>query len=399
MAANINRLLVVDHDRERVAAITAVAERLGFSVAETGGAGEFARLLDAFNPTVIVTALRLPDTDAAELLRLLAARDSRASIALVGDEGDRVLESVWELGIARGLSMLRTLPAAPAGPEIDALLRAARKAEREIGAEELGRALAAGELVPHFQPQVRRVGPDGWEVDGVEALVRWLHPRYGLVMPEEFVSVAERGGLMRNLTELVIAASLRALAGWQRDGLALKCAINLPPGLAADADFPGRLEARLVEEGLDPLSLTLEVTEAATLQAPTVVMDVLTRLRSAGVTVALDDFGTGYSSITRLYRMPFDEMKIDKSLVTHLPRSAQARAMIGSLIELGHNLGLEVCAEGVENAGALDLLAELGCDRCQGYFVSRALPGGQIPSFVRRWGSDEAPSQATRAVL
>src|SRR5690606_11797819 len=124
----------------------------------------------------------------------------------------------------------------------------------------------------------------------------------------------------------------------------------------------------------------------ATLQAPTVVMDVLTRLRSAGVTVALDDFGTGYSSITRLYRMPFDEMKIDKSLVTHLPRSAQARAMIGSLIELGHNLGLEVCAEGVENAGALDLLAELGCDRCQGYFVSRALPGGQIPSFVRRWG-------------
>src|SRR5690606_24675179 len=124
------------------------------------------------------------------------------------------------------------------------------------------------------------------------------------------------------------------------------------------ADFPGRLEARLVEEGLDPLSLTLEVTEAATLQAPTIVMDVLTRLRSAGVTVALDDFGTGYSSITRLYRMPFDEMKIDKSLVTHLPRSAQARAMIGSLIELGHNLGLEVCAEGVENAGALDLLAE-----------------------------------------
>ncbi|HEY8521437.1 MAG TPA: EAL domain-containing response regulator [Gammaproteobacteria bacterium] len=399
MAANINRLLVVDHDRARVATIVDVAERLGFDVAETAPGGELAKLLDAFNPTVIVTALRLPDTDAAELLRLLAARDSRANVALLGDEGDRVLESAWELGIARGLSMLGTLPASPEAPEIDALLRAARKADREIDTAELARALAAGELVPYFQPQVRRVAPDGWDVDGVEALVRWLHPRYGLVMPEEFVSVAERGGLMRELSELVIAGSLRALAGWQREGLGLKCAINLPPGLAADAEFPARLEARLAEERIDPLWLTVEVTEAATLQAPTVVVDVLTRLRSVGVTVALDDFGTGYSSVTRLHRMPFDEMKIDKSLVTHLPRSAQARTMIGSLIELGHNLGLEVCAEGVESAGALDLLAELGCDRCQGYFVSRALPAGQIPSFTSRWSSNQAPSQATRAVL
>jgi EAL domain-containing protein (putative c-di-GMP-specific phosphodiesterase class I) len=117
-------------------------------------------------------------------------------------------------------------------------------------------------------------------------------------------------------------------------------------------------------------------------------MDILTRLRVKRIGLALDDFGTGYSSLTQLYQMPFDEMKIDKSLVTNVPHSREANTMVGSLIELGHNLGLTICAEGVENRAALDLLAILGCDRCQGFFISRALPASDIPSFINHWNTE-----------
>jgi EAL domain-containing protein (putative c-di-GMP-specific phosphodiesterase class I) len=114
-------------------------------------------------------------------------------------------------------------------------------------------------------------------------------------------------------------------------------------------------------------------------------MDILTRLRVKRIGLSLDDFGTGFSSLTRLYQMPFDEMKIDKSLVINVPHSREANTMVGSLIELGHNLGLTICAEGVENRAALDLLAIMGCDRCQGFFISRAVPASDIPSFVSHW--------------
>jgi EAL domain-containing protein (putative c-di-GMP-specific phosphodiesterase class I) len=141
--------------------------------------------------------------------------------------------------------------------------------------------------------------------------------------------------------------------------------------------------------------LTLELTETATMQDPTTTMDILTRLRVKGIGLSIDDFGTGYSSITRLYQMPFDEMKIDKSLVMNVPRSREANTIVGSLIELGHNLGLKICAEGVESRAALDLLEVLQADRCQGFFISRALPAGDIGSFITHWNS-QSPASAQK---
>jgi EAL domain-containing protein (putative c-di-GMP-specific phosphodiesterase class I) len=168
--------------------------------------------------------------------------------------------------------------------------------------------------------------------------------------------------------------------------------VNLSPSLVTDLSFPDRLAVLLAEQGLDPSQLSLEITETATMQEPTVTMDILTRLRVKRIGLSLDDFGTGFSSLTRLYQMPFDEMKIDKSLVINVPHSREANTMVGSLIELGHNLGLKICAEGVENRAALDLLEALGCDRCQGFFISRALPGDDIPSFVDHWNRHSAVS-------
>ena len=164
-----------------------------------------------------------------------------------------------------------------------------------------------------------------------------------------------------------------------------------------DAAFPERVAALLKQHGLDGTRLVLEITETAMMQNPTAAMGVLTRLRERGVSLALDDFGTGYSSLTQLHRMPFDEMKIDKSLVTNVPDSREANTMVGSLIELGHNLGLKICAEGVESKEALDMLAVLRCDRCQGYVISHAVPAGEIQGIVTHWNVESRSRARARS--
>ena len=255
--------------------------------------------------------------------------------------------------------------------------------------------------MPYYQPKAS-LTDRGWVIDGVEALARWQHPRLGIVMPDEFVPLAERTGVIGDLTNSVLAAALKQMKQWNDEGLRLSCAINLPPTLVTDLSFPDRVAALLAQHALDGSQLGLEITETATMQNPTTTMDILTRLRVKRISLALDDFGTGYSSLTQLYQMPFNEMKIDKSLVINVPHSREANTMVGSLIELGHNLGLTICAEGVENRAALDMLAIMGCDRCQGFFISRAVPASDIPSLVNHWNRENPAASFTtlpRAVI
>jgi EAL domain-containing protein (putative c-di-GMP-specific phosphodiesterase class I) len=274
--------------------------------------------------------------------------------------------------------------------------------DRQLNAGELRRGLAEGELLPFYQPKASLRDQRRWVIDGVEALARWQHPRLGLVMPDEFIPLAERSGVIGDLTAVILDLALRQVREWNDQGLKLKCAVNLPPSLVTDLSFPDRLAALLARYELDGSQLTLEITETATMQDPTKTMDILTRLRVKRIGLALDDFGTGYSSLTQLYQMPFDEMKIDKSLVINVPHSREANTMVGSLVELGHNLGLKICAEGVENRAALDMLAIMGCDRCQGFFISRAVPASDIPSMISHWNNENPAaslSNMPRAVV
>ena len=216
-------------------------------------------------------------------------------------------------------------------------------------------------------------------------------------MPDEFVPLAERTGLIGALTNRVLDIALKQAHEWNDAGLKISCAVNLPPALVMDPAFPDRVAALLKQHELDGDRLVLEITETAMMQSPTTTIDVLARLRASRVGLALDDFGTGYSSLTQLQQMPFDEMKIDKTLVTNIPHSREATTMVGSLIELGHNLGLTICAEGVESKEALDLLAVLRCDRCQGYVISRAVPAREIQGIVTRWNGDGRLRARTRS--
>ena len=174
--------------------------------------------------------------------------------------------------------------------------------------------------------------------------------------------------------------------------------MNLPPSLVNDLAFPDRVAELLRRYDVPGSLLTLEITETTAMENPTMTMDILTRLRVKGISLSLDDFGTGYSSLTQLYQMPFDELKIDRSLVTDIPHSREANTMVSSLIDLAHNLGLRVCAEGVESRVALDLLATLGCDSCQGFYISRPIPGTEIAPLVSSWNQADAEAADNRPV-
>ena len=392
MADNVNKLLIVEQDAAVVGLVGKVASDAGYAVASAASGASFVQLVESFHPSLIVMGVNLPDADGTWLLAALAARACTANVLLIGN-GDGLTGAVHELGTGRGLSICGTLEKPLAVAELAAKLTALLHRGTDLDADDLRRGLAGGEFTPHYQPKVSRQA-GGWVVDGVEVLARWQHPRLGLVMPNRFIPLAERTGIIADLTSTMLNAALRQVRAWQDEGLRLTCAVNLPPGLVTDLSFPDRVAEALAENGVDGSQLVLELTETATIQNPTATMAILTRLRVKKIGLALDDFGTGYSSLTQLYQMPFSEMKIDKSLVMNVPQSREATTMIGSLIELAHNLGLKVCAEGVENGDALDALAKMKCDRCQGYFISRAVPAAEIAGFAARWNEEHAQAPA-----
>ena len=388
---NPNRLLVVDDEPGIVEFIAEVAVDMGYEVATADGASRFLRIVKEFVPTVIVLDLQLPQSDGVELLRTVGDLGSSAKVLLISGMDKRVMSATRELGMSRGVAMLGILPKPLLIEDLEAKLSEAFVQERRANAEDLKLGIERGEIRPYFQPKAYLTEDHEWQILGAEALARWEHPQLGLVMPDEFIPMAETAGLMKALSTCMLTESLAQVRRWLDAGLDLRCAVNIPPSMVVDLNFPDQVASQLAAFELDGRHLILEITEAAAIQQPTQTMDILTRLRVKRVGLALDDFGTGFSSLTQLYQMPFDELKIDKSLVMNIPNSREANTMVGSLIDLAHNLGLSVCAEGVESRAALDLLATLGCDACQGFYIARPVPASDIERLVRRWNVTQQP--------
>jgi diguanylate cyclase (GGDEF)-like protein len=235
---------------------------------------------------------------------------------------------------------------------------------------ELRSAIDRGELAVHYQPKAdARTG----QLTGMEALVRWNHPRQGYVPPEEIISIAEQTGLIRPLTLWVLNQALRQCRQWRRAGHPFDIAVNLSIRNLLDPELPNDVLRLLTELGLPASSLIFEITESSIMSDPVRTVAVLGRMRAMGVRLAIDDFGTGYSSFSHLRRLPVDEIKIDKSFVQHLANDHSDLVIVRSIVDLGRNLGLRVVAEGVEDDIAWRELAALGCDVIQGYVLTRPL--------------------------
>jgi diguanylate cyclase (GGDEF)-like protein/PAS domain S-box-containing protein len=266
-------------------------------------------------------------------------------------------------------------------PEMDQQVR-----DRRVLHQDLSLAIKNGELSLHYQPQaLSRQTVASSEVIGFEALARWLHPVRGFVSPGDFIPIAEESGLIVEMGEWILREACREAASWP---MPLQIAVNLSPAQFMHGDLVGLVHSILLETGLAPGRLELEITEGVLIEDFDRGLALLRRLKALGVRISMDDFGSGYSSLSYLQAFPFDKIKIDRAFVINLGRNPQSAAIVRAVIGLGHGLEMSIVAEGVETQEQLGFLAEVGCDAVQGYFIGKPAPIGQYAALVGRTSGD-----------
>ena len=388
------RVLILDDDAAVGRTIRFTVEAAGMEARAVSDPDAFLRLVDAWEPTHIVLDLVMPQMDGIEVMRLLAERRTSARLVILSGVGTRVLDAAHRVAAEKGLRILGVLPK-PIRParlrEVlqrnndDARLAGnhrERGAAPPVTAEDLKRAIEEDRFFPVFQPKIRC---DSGEVTGFEVLLRWRHHDGQLIPPDAFIPLAESEGLIGELTRLVLEHAIDWLSEpGPTESMGLS--VNLSARTLNDIHFADRLARRCRDAGVAPHRLTLELTETAATGDPVLALDLVTRLRMKGFPVSIDDVGTGYSSMAQLAALPFSEMKVDKSFVMSAAHSQESRTIVTSIIELGHNLDLDVVAEGVEDEGTLEFLRNHGCDYVQGFLIARPMDRRRTGEWIARRG-------------
>lgn len=377
-----NRVLIAAEDYQFLDTVHAFGST---PVQEWQVANTLERLLELVEPAplAIVVDLEAGCFDAIDVLEMLGSMRVESRIVLLSGSDLRKLANAQRMAAAVGLEVAGTLERPLMMNALARLLARHGADSAPPDADELRRALAAGELLLHYQPILSRSG-DGWRTTGTEALVRWQHPERGLLYPGQFLKVAESAGLLAELTDFVITSGVRQAGIWGRQSLDLTVAINLAPALVHDFGFMERLMSALHEHDVAPERITLEVIEAASPLDRALLREVLSRLRLHGVTLSLDDFGTGASSLTELCRLPFNEIKIDRTLIHGVPEQRESSTVTAAIIDLAHRLSMRVCAEGVETDEAFRFLADAGCDSVQGVLFAAPVEASEIEALARQ---------------
>jgi EAL domain-containing protein (putative c-di-GMP-specific phosphodiesterase class I) len=374
-----NRLLLVDDDPAFGRLMKRLAEGSGFEVEVTDDPVVFVRTARAWHPSVIVLDLKIPGMDGIELLRALAADKCAAHVVLASGSDVKILESAHQLGRERGLNMSGMLRKPAHVDTVRELLATFKPVAKHLLSADLAEAIAANDLFLEYQP---KFDPRRRRVIGAEALVRWRHRTHGIIRPDQFITIAEETTLIHRLTEWVVANAAKQAHLWQRAGYKIELAVNISAKDLEDLDLPERLDQCCRDAGVDPETMLLELTETGTMREPTLMMDVLTRLRLKGFKLSIDDFGTGYSSLVQLQRMPFSELKIDQSFVKEMTTNNGCSIIAEIVVTLAHKLGLQSVAEGVETAATLDSLIAMGCDIAQGYYLGRPMAADALTAVM-----------------
>ncbi|HMG86215.1 MAG TPA: EAL domain-containing response regulator [Terracidiphilus sp.] len=382
-----DRILLIDDDRVVGEIVSALAKAMNLQCDVTRNSEEF---FDRIGPetTLILLDLVMPDMDGIEILRLLGEHNCKARIVLMSGINIRVIETAKKLAQTLGLAVvghlqkpfpigqLQELLLASIGPEKPA----DKQNEQRIAIpdEDLRQAFERDEFVLYYQPQINIATG---VVTGVEALTRWEHPELGLVFPDNFISRIEALGLMDRFCWITAERALNEVRQFSApNGHLPRLAINVSVSSLRDLKFPDILMNLARKYDFPAERIVLEITESGLMEF-SLALDVLTRLRMRNFQLSIDDFGTGYSMMTQLQNVPAIELKIDKTFVQHMHARHADLVMVEKIIEMGHELDMEVIAEGVETDEQYDLLREKGCDGVQGFLFSRALP----PADIIRW--------------
>lgn len=386
-------VLIVDDEAFILETTGFMLTKLGFhDVYKAEGVEQALALLDASEPPInlVISDLNMPERDGVELLREMAERNFEGDIVLFSGEDERTLRMAESLAKARALSVLGAIAKPMDVKELTALLAKRGKVIRQggqrkvelVSPETLAAAIEAGELEAWFQPKVEIATR---KVVAVEALVRWPSADKGMIFPDAFIPVAEEHGMIDALTKLMIEKSVAAGKRWLDKGVSLKIAVNVSMDSLYDLSFPEQVASIQAASGGDGAPLQLEVTESRLMEDLVRPLDVLLRLRLKKITLSIDDFGTGHSNLTQVRDLPFDEIKLDRSFIQGAAESDKSRSILESSVEIAKRLGLRIVAEGVETLDDWKLVEDLGCDEVQGYFVSRPIPGDDIPEWVANW--------------
>lgn len=372
------QLVILGQDRVHIHACTSGQQALTLLKEQLPGA------------QLIFLDLNMPGMDGVEFIRRLVDMVYTGALVLVSGEDARILETAEHLARAHRLHVLGTLSKPVQSENLKTLLgrwrkaapEASRKVAKRYGAEEVRRAIADGELVNYYQPKVDMASG---ALGGVETLVRWQHPVDGLVMPKDFIGVAEENGLIDDLTRVVLSASLAQSRRWRDEGLTLRVAVNVSMHNLARLDFADFVIGEVVRYGVAAQDLILEVTESRLMTDILAPLDILTRLRLKRISLSIDDFGTGHSSLSQLRDIPFDELKIDQSFVHGAGKDKTRRTIFSASLGIARQLGMKTVAEGVEDRADWNFLRQQGCDLAQGYFIARPMPAGELHTWLVDW--------------
>lgn len=361
-------------------------------VEEASNGQEALALLDVLNPhpDLLIVDLEMPTMDGAELLEHLARRGIGIPIIIASSRGSALLNSVQDMGSAVGLHVVAALrKPLQLGTLREALGNINRVKQRipkqkknlPIEASVLRAGIEAGEIVVHYQPKVDIFTG---EVRGVEALARWQHPTLGLVPPDEFIELAEKNNLIHQLTMQVMDQALFQTAVWNMYGLDLSIAINVSPLLLNRSELLDEIASLQQTHEVPAENIVLEVTETSLVRELGVALGLLTRLRLRGFGVSLDDYGTGFSSMQQLARIPFTELKIDRSFVHGAHARESLQVILRSALELANELGLSTVAEGIENMEDWRLLQEYGCSLGQGWLIAKSMSAEEFVPWMKK---------------
>ncbi len=377
------RLLVVDDETVQRLLVTRAAASLGLAADSAATLEEAEARLQADIFDVVVLDLSLRENDGIELLRTIARGGMDPVLVFVSGFDQRVREAAARLAHALGLRVAGTLGKPIPLGELLALLRAipprrvrpSQPPRAPIDPADLKAAIPGSEITCRYQPKVSLATR---RIVGVEALVRWQSPRHGAVPPDVFIPLAERAGLIDELTERVLSIALAPLPAWRVTAPGLTLAVNLSPLSLTDLGLPERVSAALALARVPAEALVLEVTEGAVMEDFILAADILTRLRIRGVKLSIDDFGTGHSSLLSLLRLPFAELKIDQAFIRPLDHDPEAEKMVAAVISLARALDLDIVAEGIETEAVAARMLALGCPTGQGYLFDRPLDGAAL---------------------